>query len=157
MCHFHTIVDTGVPRGVATSTSLEFGTSKEGKEKVNLAFPEVLILLLRGEVLASWFRRGLGKPAGNVCQGCGQSDASFALGSLLRCSKYCLGVIEGSRGVRKMDDGQRVPCQEHIECKGAIERLVPGSDTTGNNSAHRQCSGKTIGEQLNQASRDDSA
>ena len=41
--------------------------SKEGKEKINLAFPEVLILLLRGEVLASWFRRGRVKPARNVC------------------------------------------------------------------------------------------
>src|SRR5437588_8062383 len=100
MCQLHTIVDTGVPRGVAASASLKFGASKEGKEKVNLAFPEVLILLLRGEVFASWFSRGRVKPAGNVCQGRGQGDACSALGSLLRCSKYCLGLIEGSRGVR---------------------------------------------------------
>src|SRR5437879_352416 len=56
-----------------------------------------------------------------------------------------------------MDDGQRIPRQEDIEGKGTIERLVPGSDATGKHSAHRQGASKTIGIQLNQASRDDAA
>src|SRR5258707_8862369 len=56
-----------------------------------------------------------------------------------------------------MDDGQLIPRQEDVECKGTIERLVPGADTTGKHSAHGQGAGKTIGVQLNQARGDDSA
>ncbi len=80
--------------------------------------------------------------------------------SILRRGKYCFGLFEGSRGSRgtsKIDDGQFIPRQQEIECKGTIERLVPGPDATGKHSAHRQGAGKTLGEQLNQASRDDSA
>jgi len=50
------IVDTGVPGGVATGTSLEFGPGKEGEGEVDLAFPEELILLLCRENLACGFR-----------------------------------------------------------------------------------------------------
>jgi hypothetical protein len=60
------IVDTGVPGGVATGTSLEFGPGKEGEREVNLPFPEELILLLCREILAGRFRRGRIKPAGNI-------------------------------------------------------------------------------------------
>src|SRR5258707_10983283 len=57
-----------------------------------------------------------------------------------------------------MHDGQWcVPRQQDLEGKGAIERLVPGPDATGKRSAHWQGTGKTIGEQLNQPSRDDTA
>src|SRR5258708_38010206 len=57
-----------------------------------------------------------------------------------------------------MHDGQWcVPRQEDLEGKGAIERLVPGPDATGKRSAHRQGTGKTIGEQLHQPGRDDTA
>src|SRR5260370_36319192 len=56
-----------------------------------------------------------------------------------------------------MGYGQRIRRQENIESKDAIERLVPGSNTTGKHSAQRQGDSKTIGIQLNQASRDDAA
>src|SRR5258708_7904909 len=65
--------------------------------------------------------------------------------------------MEGSRGISNMDYRQRIRRQKNIESKGAIERLVPGSNTTGKHSAHRQGASKTIGIQLNQASRDDAA
>jgi hypothetical protein len=66
MFQLSAIVDTGVPGGVATGTSLEFGPCKEGEREVNLAFPEELILLLCREILAGGFRRGRVKPAGNI-------------------------------------------------------------------------------------------
>src|SRR2546429_27390 len=41
--------------------------------------------------------------------------------------------------------------------RGCHRHAVPGPDATGKRSAHRQGTGKTIGEQLNQPGRDDTA
>src|SRR5579872_518081 len=99
MCQLCAIINAGIPRGVAASTSLKFGTGLEGEDEVNLAFPEELILFLRCVVFAARLRRFRIKPAGNVCQSRGQSDACLTRSRILCRSQYCLGFIVGTYGM----------------------------------------------------------
>src|SRR5260370_42284864 len=94
MFQLHAIVNARVPRGITTGTRLEFGAPNEGEEKVDLAFPEELILLLCGIVGACRLRRTCGKPAGNVTEGREQGDTRSALNCILSQTKHFLGLGE---------------------------------------------------------------